>query len=41
MLNSPDREDFAFEYPPEFGQMLLYSVSESRGTASCRKRVPA
>ena len=28
ILNSPDREDFAFEYPPEFGKMLMFRVSD-------------
>lgn len=28
ILNSPDREDYAFEYPPEFGRMLLFRVSD-------------
>jgi 2OG-Fe(II) oxygenase superfamily len=28
VLNSPDREDFAFEFPPEFGKMLLFRVSD-------------
>lgn len=28
VLNSPDRNDYAFEYPPEFGKMLMFRVSE-------------
>lgn len=28
VLNSPDREDYAFEFPPEFGKMLLFRVSD-------------
>ncbi|MGO8780381.1 MAG: 2OG-Fe(II) oxygenase [Rhodomicrobium sp.] len=28
ILNSPDRDDFAFEYPPEFGKMLMFRVSD-------------
>ena len=28
ILNSPDREDYAFEYPPEFGKMLMFRVSD-------------
>jgi SM-20-related protein len=28
ILNGPDREDFAFEYPPEFGKMLMFRVSD-------------
>jgi len=28
ILNSPDREDFSFEYPPEFGRMLMFRVSD-------------
>ncbi len=28
VLNSPDREDYAFEFPPEFGNMLLFRVSD-------------
>ena len=29
VLNSPDREDFAFEFPPTFGNMLMFKVSEN------------
>jgi hypothetical protein len=28
VLNSPDREDYAFEFPPEFGNMLMFRVSD-------------
>ncbi len=28
VLNSPDRDDYAFEFPPEFGKMLLFRVSD-------------
>jgi hypothetical protein len=28
ILNSPDREDYTFEYPPEFGKMLMFRVSD-------------
>jgi hypothetical protein len=28
VLNSPDRDDYAFEFPPEFGNMLLFRVSD-------------
>ena len=28
VLNSPDRDDFAFEFPPVFGNMLLFKVSD-------------
>lgn len=28
ILNSPDRDDYAFEYPPEFGKMLMFRVSD-------------
>jgi hypothetical protein len=28
ILNSADREDYAFEYPPEFGKMLMFRVSD-------------
>ena len=29
VLNSPDREDFAFEFPPEFGNLLMFKVSDN------------
>jgi hypothetical protein len=28
VLRSDDREDYAFEYPPEYGKMLLFKVSD-------------
>ena len=28
ILNGPDREDFTFEYAPEFGKMLMFRVSD-------------
>jgi SM-20-related protein len=28
ILNSPDRDDFSFEYAPEFGKMLMFRVSD-------------
>lgn len=28
VLNSDDRNDYAFEYPPEFGKMLMFRVSD-------------
>lgn len=28
VLNSPDRSDYAFEFPPEFGRMLMFRVSD-------------
>jgi hypothetical protein len=28
ILRSDDREDYAFEYPPEYGKMLLFKVSD-------------
>ncbi len=28
ILNGPDREDYAFEFPPEFGKMLMFRVSD-------------
>ncbi len=28
MLNSDDREDCAFEFPPEFGKMLMFKVCD-------------
>jgi hypothetical protein len=28
VLNSADRDDYAFEFPPEFGKMLLFRVSD-------------
>jgi hypothetical protein len=28
VLNGPDRDDYAFEYPPEFGKMLMFRVSD-------------
>jgi hypothetical protein len=28
VLRSNDREDYAFEYPPEYGKMLLFKVSD-------------
>jgi SM-20-related protein len=28
VLRSSDREDFAFEFPPEYGKMLMFRVSE-------------
>ena len=28
VLNSPDRNDYAFEFAPEFGSMLMFKVSE-------------
>ncbi len=28
ILNSPDRDDYAFEYAPEFGKMLMFRVSD-------------
>jgi hypothetical protein len=28
VLNGPDREDYAFEFPPEFGKMLMFRVCD-------------
>jgi len=28
VLNSPDRQDYAFEFAPEFGSMLMFRVSD-------------
>jgi SM-20-related protein len=28
VLNGPDREDYAFEFPPEFGKMLMFRVTD-------------
>ena len=29
ILNSPDREDYAFEFPPEYGKMLMFRVGDN------------
>jgi hypothetical protein len=41
ILRSNNRDDYAFEYAPEYGKMCLFKVSENPGTASCRRRASA
>ena len=41
ILNGPDREDFTFEYAPEFGKMLMFRVSDKSWHGFRRKRARA